>query len=60
MNEPELPATYSRYIPTQENFILRVKELLYELALQAAALRELPQPEDESPPKGQEPPVTQK
>lgn len=59
MNEPELPVTYSRYIPTRENFILRVKELLYELALQAAALREQPQPEDELPPDGQESSVMQ-
>lgn len=46
MNDPQPSTNRNRYLPTRENFILRVKELLYELALQTTSLREQPRQED--------------
>lgn len=59
MSEPQLLPTHNRYLPTRENFILRVKELLYELALQASTLREQMRQEDTSSPDNQKPFVMQ-
>ena len=58
MSDPQPPTTRKRYLPTRENFILRVKELLCELATQTATVRDQPPQEDTPPPDGQKPPVT--
>lgn len=57
MSDPQPPTNHKRYLPTRENFILRVKELLCELALQTANVQPLTE-EKKPPPDGQQPPVT--
>jgi hypothetical protein len=57
MNEPRSPTNRNRCLSTKENFVLRMKKLLCDLAIQAGTIREQSSQTDTSPPGGQKPPT---
>ena len=54
MSEYQSFTSRNRYLPTRENFILRMKQLLCDLADQASTIREQSGQGDASPPSGQQ------
>lgn len=58
MSEHQTPTGRNRYLPTRENFVLRMKKLLCDLAGQASAIREPSREGSVPPPSGQKPPTT--
>jgi hypothetical protein len=56
MSQQQPPTNRNRYLPTRENFILRMKKLLYDLAGQANTGAGQSNQAD-TPPNGQKPPT---